>query len=112
MFIGFGMWITLCFLCTWIPPSLMRKIIGFGFVTDITVHLVLQFMFGGTGEERVGILMGGVLFNISMHFYKYMLGYERFGKRYPGKLTRNIPEPEEATEVPSDNPYLKYLKKE
>ena len=76
MFIGFSMWVTLMFLSSWVPASIKRKAVGLGLLTDIAIHVALQFMFGGTGEERIGVLLGGIFFNMTMHLYRKLFGYE------------------------------------
>ena len=100
MLIPFGMWITVVFLATWLPSSVIRKAIGLGAVTDITIHLVLQFFFGGTGAERVGLLIAGVMLNVTMHLYKYLFGWETIGGTFhPGKLRKSVPASENKSEA-------------
>lgn len=88
MFLAIAMWIAFMFLASWLTPSVKRKAVGLGLITDITCHVLLQSMFAGTGEERVGMLLAGILINVSMHTYKKLYGYETLGgKRYAGRLT-------------------------
>lgn len=77
MLMGIAMWIAVCFIATWVGPAARRRIVGFGLLADITTHIILQSLFGGTGEERVGMLFGGILVNITMHAYRWMYGYEK-----------------------------------
>lgn len=88
MFMGISMWIAVMFLASWLSPKTKRKLVGMGLVTDIAVHALLQSMFAGTGEERVGMLLAGILINLTMHTYKKLYGWETLGgKRYAGRLT-------------------------
>lgn len=88
MFMGISMFIAVMFLASWLSPKTKRKLVGMGLVTDITVHALLQSMFAGTGEERVGMLIAGIFINISMHTYKKLYGYETLGGvRYAGSRT-------------------------
>lgn len=70
------MWISLMFFASWVSPSIKRKIVGMGLITDITVHVVLQTMFGGDAAGRAGLLLAGVMINITMHAYRKMYGYD------------------------------------
>lgn len=89
------MYIAVLFLMTWIPAKWKRRVVGAGLLADITVHVVLQSMFGGDANGRAGLLLAGVLINLTMHAYRYFLGYERLTKegweRIAGVMTK--PEP-------------------
>ena len=89
---GFVMFISLCFLASWIPAHYKRRLVGFGFFTDVAVHVMLQSLFGGDGDGRIAMLFAGVLFNVAMHTYRKLYGYEKLVNfewvRYPGALTR------------------------
>lgn len=88
MFMGISMWIAVMFLASWLSPATKRKLVGLGLLTDIAVHALLQSLFAGTGEERVGMLLAGILINLTMHTYKKLYGWETLsGKRYAGRLT-------------------------
>lgn len=88
MFLALAMFIAFLFLTSWVSPKVKRKAVGLGLFTDITCHIVLQSLFAGTGEERVGMLLAGILINMSMHVYKHFYGYETLtGTRYAGRLT-------------------------
>lgn len=78
MFTAVAMFLMLVFFSSWFSTTLKRKIVGFGLLTDITIHATLQFMFGGTGEERIALLFAGLMFNTLMHLYRAMSGYYRF----------------------------------
>lgn len=88
---GFGMWLTVMFFTTWLPAHWKRRVVGAGLISDITVHLVLQGLFGGDATGRAGMLLAGILINMTMHAYRHALGFEklRAGKwvRYAGRLT-------------------------
>lgn len=89
---GIAMWIAVMFLASWIPAQWKRRLVGMGFFTDITVHIVLQTLFGGDAGGRVAMLFGGILINVTMHIYKRLLGYEKLSAsgwtRYAGALTK------------------------
>ena len=71
-----AMFIAFCFFATWLSAPVKRRIVGYGLAADITVHVVLQTMFGGDANGRAGLLLAGVLINASMHLYRYFYGYE------------------------------------
>lgn len=85
------MYIAVLFLTSWIPAKWKRRIVGAGFVADICVHALLQSMFGGDANGRAGLLLAGVLINLTMHAYRYLCGYERLTKagweRIAGRMT-------------------------
>ena len=82
------MFIAFLFLAAWLSPATKRKLVGLGLLTDITCHVILQTMFGGDANGRAGLLLAGVLINVSMHTYRKLYGYETLsGKRYAGRLT-------------------------
>ena len=85
------MFIAFLLLTTWLPPHWKRRAVGYGLAADITVHFVLQSMFGGDANGRAGLLLAGVLINFSMHAYRRFYGYEllstRGWVRYPGQRT-------------------------
>ena len=85
------MFIAFLLLTTWLPPHWKRRAVGYGLAADITVHFVLQSMFGGDANGRAGLLLAGVLINFSMHAYRRFYGYELLSTkgwvRYPGQRT-------------------------
>lgn len=89
---GIVMFISLLFLASWLPAHYKRRLVGFGFFTDVGVHVVLQSLFGGDGDGRIAMLFAGVLFNVAMHAYRWAFGYEKLSNfewvRYPGAMTR------------------------
>ena len=72
-----AMYLAFIFLCTWLSPQTKRRVVGYGLAADITVHVVLQTMFGGDADGRAGLLLAGLMINGTMHAYRYMFGYER-----------------------------------
>lgn len=93
MFNGIAMWIAVMFLASWIPAQWKRRLVGMGLLTDISVHIVLQTLFGGDAGGRVAMLFAGILINVTMHSYRHLLGYEKLTTagwvRYSGMLTGN-----------------------
>lgn len=85
MGMGIAMWISFMFLSSWVPAHIKRRVVGYGFVSDISVHIVLQSLFGGDSAGRVGMLFAGILINVTMHTYRYFCGYEKLKS---GKWTR------------------------
>ena len=87
-----AMYIAFVLLTSWLSPTTKRRAVGYGLVADITVHIVPQTMFGGDANGRAGLLLAGVLINLTMHAYRYLKGYEKltFGgwQRYAGLLTK------------------------
>ena len=91
MTIALAMWIAVLFFSSWLSAQTRRRLVGMGLVADITVHAVLQLMFGGDAQGRAGLLLAGVMINLTMHTYRWLVGYEKFTAagwvRYPGVLT-------------------------
>lgn len=89
---GVAMWIAFVFLVSWVPMRWKRRIVGYGFIADVTVHVVLQTMFGGDAGGRVAMLFAGILINLTMHAFRALLGYEKLTHkgwvRFAGRLTR------------------------
>ena len=97
--IALAMWISVLFFSSWLSPATKRRIVGMGLFADITVHAVLQGMFGGDADGRAGLLLAGVMINMTMHAYRKYAGWEKLGMdgwtRFDGQgkvLSR--PEPE------------------
>ena len=72
-----AMFLAFLLLCRWVPPHWRRRCVGYGLITDISVHVVLQGLFGGDANGRAGVLLAGVLINIVMHAYRKLKGYEK-----------------------------------
>lgn len=77
MAMAITMYIAFIFLMTWVPAKWKRRVVGYGLLADISVHVVLQTMFGGDAEGRAGLLLAGVLINATMHLYRKVGGYEK-----------------------------------
>ena len=92
---GIAMWIAFCFLVSWIPMQWKLRIVGYGFVTDVTVHVVLQTLFGGDAGGRVAMLFAGILINLTMHAFRWGFGYEKLTVkgwvRFAGRWTKLSP---------------------
>ena len=94
------MFIAFIFLMTWVPAHWKRRVVGYGLLADISVHVVFQTMFGGDAEGRAGLLLAGVMINGTMHLYRKMAGWEKLSfdgwVRYDGKgnvIFRPKPDP-------------------
>lgn len=105
---GITMWIACMLLASWIPAHWKRRIVGYGMLTDITVHITLQLLFGGDSAGRIGMLFGGVLINLTMHAYKHLFGYEQLTKggwlRFAGRMTKMPPPPVPKQRAPRRKP--------
>lgn len=77
--IAFAMWVAMLFFSSWLKPATKRRIVGMGLMADITVHTVLQLMFGGDAAGRAGLLLAGVMINVTMHMYRKYAGWEKLG---------------------------------
>lgn len=87
-----AMYIAFLLLVTWIPRKWKLRAVGYGLAMDITVHVVLQTMFGGDANGRAGLLLAGVLINLSMHGYRYWYGHSKLTirgwKDFPARRTQ------------------------
>lgn len=94
---GIAMWIAFCFLTSWISAQTKRRVVGYGLITDISTHVVLQLMFGADSDGRIAMLFAGLLINATMHGYRKMYGWERLTAkgwvRYAGAFTPPAPPP-------------------
>lgn len=72
-----AMYIAFLLLVTWIPQPWKLRAVGYGLAMDILVHVVLQGLFGGDANGRAGLLLAGVLINVTMHGYRYWFGYSK-----------------------------------
>lgn len=72
-----AMYIAFLLLCRWVPQRWKLRFVGYGLATDIGVHVVLQTMFGGDANGRAGLLLAGILINVTMHGYRKLFGYEK-----------------------------------
>lgn len=83
------MFIAFIFLMTWIPAQWKRRAVGYGLISDISVHVILQTMFGGDAAGRAGLLLAGCMINATLHLYRRVAGWEKLSfdgwVRYDGK---------------------------
>lgn len=97
------MFIAFIFLMTWVPAHWKRRVVGYGLMADISVHCVLQTMFGGDAAGRAGLLLAGVMINMTMHLYRRTAGYEKISFdgwiRYDGKGIRLTPVKKQEAEI-------------
>lgn len=88
---GIAMWIAFLFLVSWVPMHWKLRLVGAGLLTDITVHIVLQTLFGGDAGGRVAMLFAGILINLTMHGFRWAFGYEKLTTkgwlRFAGRFT-------------------------
>lgn len=105
---GVGFYVAFVFLTTWLSPTIKRRAVGYGFYSDVSMHFLLQMMFGGDAGGRGGMVLAGVLINITMHLYRYYNGYETWVKgtgwvhHQPTRLTRRAAASDEAGVAPED----------
>lgn len=102
------MFIAFVFLMTWVPAKWKRRVVGYGLIADISVHVILQSMFGGDANGRAGLLLAGVMINGTMHAYRYFLGYEKLTtagwERFAGLMTKPEPAPKARAKAKPANP--------
>ena len=65
----------LCMLFIWCGRTWRKRLVGMGLVTDIGIHVILQIMLGGANDGRLAVLLGGVMFNLTLMFYRKTRGY-------------------------------------
>lgn len=75
---GIAVFIALCFLFLWLGSTWRKRLAGMGFFTDITIHILLQLFLGGANDGRLAVLLGGVMFNVTMLAYRKLRGYSTF----------------------------------
>lgn len=77
---GFAVFVMLTMLFIWCGPKWRQRLAGFGFITDITVHVIAQALLGGAHEGRIAVLFGCVMFNLSLMTYRKLWGYQTFSE--------------------------------
>lgn len=93
---GIGFYVAFIFLTTWVSPTIKRRAVGYGFIADIAMHITLQAMFGDDASGRGGMVLAGVLINLTMHTYRYFHGYETWSRstgwvhHQPTRLARRM----------------------
>ena len=75
---GIAVFVMLIMLFMWAGTKWRKRLVGFGFLTDISVHILLQAFLGGDGEGRLAVLFGGVMFDLFLMFYRKVWGYSSF----------------------------------
>lgn len=78
---GLAMWIAFIMLVSWVPMHWKCRIVGYGLLADITVHVILQSMFGGDAGGRVAMLFAGLLINGTMHGFRWAFGFDKLTTR-------------------------------
>ena len=72
---GIAVFIMLGMLFIWCGTKWRKRLAGFGMLTDISVHILMQLFLGGDGEGRLAVLFGCVMFNLSLMAYRKLRGY-------------------------------------
>jgi hypothetical protein len=72
---GIAVFVMLTMLFMWCGKKWRQRLAGFGFLTDISVHIVAQTFLGGANEGRLAVLFGCVMFNLSLMSYRKLWGY-------------------------------------
>ena len=89
---GIAVFIMLTMAFMWCGTKWRKRLVGFGLLTDISVHILLQAFLGGDGEGRLAVLFGGVMFNFYLMFYRKLFGYSQFAngewRMFPGWFYR------------------------
>lgn len=89
---GTAVFIMLLMFFMWCGSKWRKRLAGFGLLTDIGIHILLQAFLGGDGEGRLAVLFGGVMFNLSLMMYRKVRGYSTFTDGHwvdhPGLLYR------------------------
>lgn len=75
---GFAVFVMLAMLFVWCGTNIRQRLAGFGFFTDISIHLIAQFLLGGAHEGRIAVLFGCVMFNLYLMTYRKLWGYQTF----------------------------------
>ena len=85
MTLAIAMYVATMFLSSWFSAQFRRRIVGYGFLTDVSVHIILQYMFGDDANGRAGLVIAGVMINVTMHTYRWLRGYERYIRPHKDK---------------------------
>lgn len=67
---GIALYISLMLLFFWAGPKGRLWLVKFGMATDILVHVICQWLFGGHNDGRMAILFGCLLFSLSLLIYR------------------------------------------
>jgi hypothetical protein len=75
---AFAVFVMLAMLFMWVGKKWRQRLVGMGFLTDISVHIICQFLLGGANEGRLAVLFGCVMFNLYLMTYRKLFGYQMF----------------------------------
>jgi hypothetical protein len=75
---GIAVFVMLAMLFMWLGKKWRQRLVGMGFLTDISVHVICQFLLGGANEGRLAVLFGCVMFNLYLMTYRKLWGYQAF----------------------------------
>lgn len=81
-------------MLTWhLSPPVMRRIAGYAWMVDLTVHGMVIYLFMGT--STLGLLqaeLSAIMATVALRGYRYCMGYEKLSARgwvrYAGRFTR------------------------
>lgn len=73
---GIAVYVALLMLFLWLPVPLRQSVARLGFFTDISIHIVCQWLLGGDGIGRMSMLFGCVAFNLTLMIYRKTLPKE------------------------------------
>jgi hypothetical protein len=75
---GIAVFVMLLMLFMWLGRNWRQRLVGFGFITDLSVHVLCQFLLGGANEGRLAVLFGCVMFNLFLMSYRKLWGWQAF----------------------------------
>jgi hypothetical protein len=75
---GIAVFVMLTMAFMWCGKQWRLRLVGFGLLTDIMVHVVCQALLGGANEGRLAVLFGCVMFNLSLMSYRKIWGYQSY----------------------------------
>ena len=75
---GIAVFVMLTMLFMWCGKKWRQRLVGMGFLTDISVHILCQLLLGGANEGRLAVLFGCVMFNLHLMTYRKLWGYSAF----------------------------------
>lgn len=76
-------------------PKVMRRVVGYMWVTDLVLHGTILYLFFGT--STLGLIQAeaaGICFSLYLRWYRWAWGFERLHKngrwyRYHGRIGRH-----------------------
>lgn len=75
---GIAVFVMLTMAFMWCGKKWRQRLVGFGLLTDVMVHILCQALLGGANEGRLAVLFGCVMFNLSLMTYRKIWGYQSF----------------------------------